>query len=118
MRGQAQVKRDTKPIHNFLKTEWTQTTSGYIINRYSLDKLINVWIQSVKAFQNSKDMKKTIEDYSIDQKWNELENIYVYNSIFAGQLLDYSDITNRDISAPENLRDREYRQVTHKITYV
>lgn len=112
------VKRDTKPIHNFLKTEWTQTTSGYIINRYSLDKLINLWIQSVEAFQKSKDMKKTIEDYSIDQKWNELENIYVYNSIFAGQLLDYSDITNRDISAPENLRDREYRLVTHKITYI
>tara|TARA_B100000900_G_scaffold403327_1_gene410279 strand:- start:1071 stop:2759 length:1689 start_codon:yes stop_codon:yes gene_type:complete len=112
------VKRDTKPIHNFLKTERTQTTSGYIINRCSLDKLINLWIQSVEAFQNSKDMEKTIEDYSIDQKWNELENIYVYNSIFAGQLLDYSDITNRDISAPKNLRDRETGLVTHNITYI
>ena len=63
-------------------------------------------------------MEKTIEDYSIDQKWNKLENIYVYNSIFAGKLLDYSDITNRDISAPKNLRDKEARLVTHKITYV
>ena len=48
-------------------------------------------------------MEKTIEDYSIDQKWNKLENIYVYNSIFARKLLDYSDITNRDISSPKNL---------------
>lgn len=112
------VKRDTKPIHNFLKTEWTQTTSGYIINRNSIKKLIDLWIKSVEAFQNSKDMEKTIEDYSIDQKWNKLENIYVYNSIFAGKLLDYSDITNRDISAPKNLRDKEARLVTHKITYV
>ena len=97
------VKRDTKPIHNFLKTEWTQTTSGYIINRNSIKKLIDLWIKSVEAFQNSKDMEKTIEDYSIDQKWNKLENIYVYNSIFARKLLDYSDITNRDISSPKNL---------------
>ena len=109
------VKKDFKPIHNFVKTEWTQTTSAYVINRYSIQKLIDVWLQSVEAFQNSTDMEKTIKEYSIDQKWNELENIYVYNSNFARQLLDYSDIDKVD------MRDKiqaSIRSMSHKIVYV
>ena len=109
------VKSDFIPIHNFVKTEWTQTTSAYVINRYSIQKLIDVWLQSVEAFQNSTDMEKTIKEYSIDQKWNELENIYVYNSNFARQLLDYSDIDKVD------MRDKiqaSIRSISHKIVYV
>ena len=60
-------------------------------------------------------MEKTIKEYSIDQKWNELENIYVYNSNFAGQLLDYSDIDKVDMR--DNIQ-ASIRSMSHKIVYV
>jgi GR25 family glycosyltransferase involved in LPS biosynthesis len=93
------------PYHNFYRIHNNQTTTGYIIKKTFVTILISNFKQSVNGLVKGGHPNT----YVIDQWWKQLQHQYIfcyYKDIYAGQLVGYSNIENRNI----NYNERFLRQ--------
>ena len=90
--------KEENVLNNFHRMICSQTTSGYIIKKSYVPKLLGSFIESVKVLENIIDLKdksKQEDLYAIDQYWKKLQkkDIFLrYKNIFAGQKPGFSDI--------------------------
>jgi glycosyl transferase family 25 len=74
-----------------------QTTTGYIVRR----RFINILIENFKESVKGLICKSNPNIFALDQYWKRLQdkyNFYYFNNIFAGQLVGYSDIENKNVN--------------------
>ena len=89
--GNTQIIKNTYNI-NFAKITTAQTTSGYIIKKAYIDKLLNIYEDSLKKYEKT---NKWIDNYCTDQSWKILQSKDNWYAIFpriAKQRESYSDI--------------------------
>jgi len=92
-------------IGKFKRINNNQTTTGYIIRNHMLQILIDNIKDGLELL--CKDIHPDI--CALDQYWKRLQdkyNFYYYSNIFAGQLVDYSDIQRMNV----NYNDRFIQQ--------
>jgi len=92
-------------IGKFKRINNNQTATGYIIRNHMLQILIDNIKDGLELL--CKDIHPDI--CVVDQYWKKLQdkyNFYYYIDIFAGQLVDYSDIQKRNV----NYNDRFIHQ--------
>ena len=81
-----------EPIANiFYRIKNNQTTTGYIIKKTSIPKLICCIDKCIDGLEKGKDTNL----YAFDQYWKNLQSelrFYYFKKIFAGQIVGYSDI--------------------------
>jgi hypothetical protein len=93
------------PNHNFYRIHNNQTTTAYIIKKTFIPILITNFKQSIIGLVKGGNPNT----YAIDQWWKQLQHqhtFYYYKDIYAGQLVGYSNIENKNI----NYNDRFIRQ--------
>jgi hypothetical protein len=93
------------PYHNFYRIHNNQTATAYIIKKTFVPVLISNFKQSVNGLVKGGHPNT----YAIDQWWKQLQHQYIfcyYKDIYAGQLVGYSNIENRNI----NYNERFLRQ--------
>jgi glycosyl transferase family 25 len=86
--------------NNFHRIICNQTTTGYIIKKTFIPTLIDNLKAAIVGLINNLDPNT----YAIDQYWKRLQkdyNFYYYENIFAGQLVGFSDIENRQVNYNE-----------------
>jgi hypothetical protein len=92
-------------IGKFKRINNNQTTTGYIIRNHMLQILIDNIKDGLELL--CKDIHPDI--CALDQYWKRLQdkyNFYYYSNIFAGQLVDYSDVQRMNV----NYNDRFIQQ--------
>lgn len=83
--------------NNFFEIVNNQTTTGYIIKKSFIPKLIENLKKSIEGLLKNLDPNT----YAIDQYWKRIQNdshFYYFNKIFAGQLIGYSNIEKRNVN--------------------
>lgn len=83
--------------NNFFEIINNQTTTGYIIKKSFIPKLIEKLKKSIEGLLKNLDPNI----YAIDQYWKIIQNdnhFYYFNKIFAGQLIGYSNIEKRNVN--------------------
>ena len=75
----------------FYRINNNQTTTGYIIKKTSIPKLISCIDECIEGLSKGKDT----DFYAFDQYWKNIQHelrFYYFKKIFAGQIVGYSDI--------------------------
>jgi len=95
---------DENIVENFHKINYSQTTSGYIVKKNYIPKLISCFIESsfnLEKFKNHKNRFFHENKWAIDQNWKKLqkEDMFIrYKYIFAGQKPGKSDIGSKYVN--------------------
>jgi GR25 family glycosyltransferase involved in LPS biosynthesis len=88
-------------ISNFcIQVSNNQTTTGYIVKRDFAEILLNNIKESIQLLQDGVEL----DTCAIDQYWKRLQDkhrFYYYQDIYAGQLVGYSSIENRNVNYNE-----------------
>lgn len=102
-RGDA--KPSDKMGNGFIRIENNQTTTGYIIKRPFISRLIDNLQEAIDGLS----VGGNPNVFSIDQYWKRLQKhygFYYYENVYAGQLVGFSDIEKRFV----NYNDRFMKQ--------
>jgi hypothetical protein len=86
--------KDTKFPH-LKRVIDAQAASGYLVNRYFIDNLLEVFTESKNNLQNNNDYKK----WALDQNWKKIQaesKWFIYSPQLGYQKGGYSDIEKRN----------------------
>ena len=91
--------------NNFIRIENNQTTTGYVIKKHFISRLISNLEEAIGGLMSGGNPNI----FSIDQYWKRLQKhygFYYYKHIYAGQMVGYSDIEKKFV----NYNDRFMKQ--------
>jgi GR25 family glycosyltransferase involved in LPS biosynthesis len=91
----------------FRRIRNNQTTTGYIIRKRFISKLI----ENLKECVDFMLKGENSNIYAIDQYWKHLQDIYefyYFKKVFAGQLPSYSDIEKRNVNYNHRYIQQEF----------